>query len=146
VPLGIIILFLLASDAGLVKAGSLIISLAVGSLILYGTFSVAGTHDYLSWNRARWQALNNLETEQRAGPDEIDGGYEFNGWYLYDSNYRASPGKSWYWVARDDFMVALAPVPGFTEMKRYHFQRWLPPGEGSILILRRTQASSVEVP
>lgn len=146
VPLGIVILFLLASDVGLAKAGSLIISLAAASLILYGTFSIAGTHDYLSWNRARWQALNNLETEQRVRPDEIDGGYEFNGWYLYDSNYRASPGKSWYWVARDDFMIAFGPVPGFTEMKRYHFQRWLPPGEGSILTLRRTQARSAEAP
>jgi hypothetical protein len=144
VPLGIVILFLLASDVGLVKAGSLITSLAVASLILYGTFSIAGTHDYLSWNRARWQALNNLETEQRVGPDEIDGGYEFNGWYLYDSNYRASPGKSWYWVAGDDFMIAFEPVPGFTEMKRYPFQRWLPLGEGSILVLRRTQANSGE--
>jgi hypothetical protein len=150
VPLGIVILFLLASDVGRAKAGSLVVnmnmSLAVASLILYSTFSIAGTHDYLSWNRARWQALNNLETEQRVRPDEIDGGYEFNGWYLYDSNYRASPGKSWYWVARDDFMIAFGPVPGFAEMKRYHFQRWLPPGQGSILVLRRTQASSAEVP
>jgi hypothetical protein len=144
VPLGIVILFLLASDAGLAKAGSLIVSLAVASLILYGAFSIAGTHDYLSWNRARWQALNNLETEQRVGPDDIDGGFEFNAWYLYDPNYRASPGKSWYFVARDDFMIAFAPVPGFTEMKRYPFQRWLPPGKGNILVLRRTQANSGE--
>jgi len=141
VPLGIVILFLLARDASRAKAGSLFISLAVASLILYGAFSIAGTHDYLSWNRARWQALNNLETEQRVGPDEIDGGFEFNASYLYDPNYKASPGKSWYFVARDDFMIAFTPVPGFTEMKRYHFQRWLPPGEGNILVLRRTQAN-----
>ena len=146
VPLGIVILFLLVSDVGPAKAGSLTMPLAVASLILYGAFSIAGTHDYLSWNSARWQALNNLETEEPVRPDDIDGGFEFNGWYLYDSNYRASPGKSWWWVARDDFMIAFGPVPGFTEMKRYHFQRWLPPGEGSILILRRTQASSAEAP
>jgi hypothetical protein len=146
VPLGIVILFLLASDAGRAKAGSLIISLAVASLILYGAFSIAGTHDYLSWNRARWQALTNLETERRVGPDDIDGGFEFNAWYLYDSSYRASPGKSWYFVARDDFMIAFEPVAGFTELKRYHFQRWLPPGEGSILVLRRTQANSAAAP
>jgi hypothetical protein len=146
VPLGIVILFLLASDAGRAKAGSLVvsISLAVASLILYGAFSIAGTHDYLSWNRARWQALNNLETEQRVGPAEIDGGFEFNASHLYDPSYKASPGKSWYFVARDDFMIAFEPVPGFTEMKRYPFQRWLPPGEGSILVLRRTLANSGE--
>jgi hypothetical protein len=142
VPLGIVILFLLVSDGGGAKAGSIIASLAVASLIFYGAFSIAGTHDYLSWNRARWQALNNLETEQRVGPGEIDGGFEFNAWYLYDPSYRASPGKSWYFVARDDFMIAFEPVPGFTEMKRYPFQRWLPPGEGIILVLRKTQANS----
>jgi hypothetical protein len=146
VPLGIVILFLLARDVGRAKAGSLIVSLAVASLILYGAFSIAGTHDYLSWNRARWQALNNLEIEQRVGPDVIDGGFEFNAGYLYDPNYRASPAKSWYFVARDDFMIAFEPVAGFTELKRYHFQRWLPPGEGSILVLRRTQASSAAAP
>src|ERR1019366_1868230 len=43
VPLGIVILFLLASEVGVAKAGSLITSLAVASLILYGTFSIAGT-------------------------------------------------------------------------------------------------------
>jgi hypothetical protein len=139
VPLGIVILSLLVSEVGPAKAGSLVISLAVASLILYGAFSIAGTHDYLSWNRARWQALNHLETEQRVRPDEIDGGFEFNAWYLYDPNYRASPGKSWYWVARDDFMIAFGQVPGFTEIKRYPFQRWLPPGEGSILILQKNE-------
>jgi 4-amino-4-deoxy-L-arabinose transferase-like glycosyltransferase len=148
VPLGIVILFLLARDAGRAQTGSLAvninISLAVACLILYGAFSIAGTHDYLSWNRARWQALNNLETEQRVGPGEIDGGFEFNALYLYDPGYKARPGKSWYFVARDDFMIAFEPVPGFTEMKRYPFQRWLPPGDGNILVLRRTQANSGE--
>ena len=40
----------------------------------------------------------------------------------------------------DDFMIAFGPVPGYKEMKRYHFQRWLPPGEGTILILRKNDA------
>jgi hypothetical protein len=144
VPSGIVILFLLVNDVGRTKAkaGSLIMPLAVVSLLLTCAFSIAGTHDYLSWNRARWQALNNLTTEQRVGPDDIDGGFEFNGWYLYDANYRVQPGKSWWWVVRDNFMITFGPVPGFTEIKRYHFRRWLQPGEGSILVLRRAQASS----
>jgi len=146
VPLAIVILFLLVSDVGPAKAGTLARPSAVASLILYGAFSIAGTHDYLCWNRARWQALNNLTTEQRIRPGDIDGGFEFNGWYLYEPNYRAIPGKSWWWVVRDNFMITFGPVPGFTEMKRYHFRRWLPPGEGSILILRKTQASSAEAP
>ncbi len=89
---------------------------------------------------ARWEALDNLVSEERVRPDDIDGGFEFNAWYLCDPNYRPSPEKSWCWVTNDDFMIAFGPVPGYKEMKRYHFQRWLPPGEGTILILRKNDA------
>jgi hypothetical protein len=140
-PLGIAIVTLLVSEAGPGKAGSVILPFAVGSLVLYAALSVAGTHDYLSWNRARWQALNDLLTEQRVPACKIDGGFEFNGWYFYDPNYRATPEKSWWWVAGDDFMVTSRRVPGFTELKRYPFRRWLPPAVSNILALRRTTPS-----
>jgi hypothetical protein len=138
VPLGIAIVILLVSNVSASKAGSAIRTVAMASLVLYGTFSIAGTHDYLSWNRARWQALNNLQAEQRVTAADIDGGFEFNGWNLYDSYYRATSTKSWWWVFGDDFMVTFGPVPEFTEIKRYTFPRWLPPGKGNILVLRRT--------
>jgi hypothetical protein len=40
-------------------------------------FAIAGTRDYFSWNRARWQALNVLMSRYGVSPSEIDGGYEF---------------------------------------------------------------------
>lgn len=36
---------------------------------------------------------------------EIDGGFEFNGWYLYDAAYKSTPPKSWWWVHQDTYMV-----------------------------------------
>ena len=56
-------------------------------LALYAAFSVPATHDYLAWNRARWRATDFL---MQAGvtPRQIDGGYEFNGWYLYSPSYK----------------------------------------------------------
>ena len=138
VPLGIAIIILLVRDFGPGNAGYPTRLLAAAGLVLYGAFAIAGTHDYLSWNRARWQALNHLVREQRVSTDDIDGGYEFNGWYLYDSKYRETPEKSGWWVLGNDFMVTFGPVPQFTELRRYPFRRWLPPGEGDILILRRT--------
>ena len=137
VPLGIAIVILLVSNVSLGQAGPAFRTVAIASLVLYGTFSIAGTHDYLSWNRARWQALNNLAAE-RVTPIDIDGGFEFNGWYLYDLDYIPRLKKSWWWVFRDDFMVTFGPVPEFTEIRRYPFRRWLPPGEGNILVLRRS--------
>src|SRR5216684_2548164 len=117
---------------------------AVVTLALCGVFSVAGTHDYLSWNRVRWQALNNLMQEQHVSPKQMDGGVEFNAWYLYSRSYpnpllsvdidwnkkpesmerKPAPTKSWWWVASDDYVVTFGPVPGFTELKCYQFQRW----------------------
>lgn len=35
-------------------------------------------------------------------------------------------------------MVTFGPVPGYAELGRYPFRRWLPPGEDHILIVRRT--------
>ena len=138
VAVGIAMIGLLVSELGPSKADSSIMLLAVLSLALYGAFSVAGTHDYLCWNRARWQALNHLMNERRVPANDIDGGYEFNGWYLYDPKYRATPWKSYWWVAGDDFMITFGPAWGFTELSRYPFQRWLPPSEGNILVLRKT--------
>jgi hypothetical protein len=138
VAVGIPVVILMVSNLSPGRAGSAIRTVAIASLVLYGTFSIAGTHDYLSWNRARWQALNNLAVEQRVTPIDIDGGFEFNGWYLYDLNYIPRLKKSWWWVFRDDFMVTFGPVPEFTEIRRYPFRRWLPPGEGNILVLRRS--------
>jgi hypothetical protein len=139
VPLGIAVIFVLVSDAGWGKVDSRTMPLAVASLVLYGVFSIAGTHDYLSWNRTRWQALNNLMTEQRLSVQDIDGGYEFNGWYLHEQKDRENAGpEAYWWTTGADFRVSLGPVPGYSELRRYQFRRWLPPAEGNILVLRRT--------
>ena len=49
------------------QAKSRLVPLAVPGLVPYGAFAVAGTHDYLSLNRVRWQALNRLMQDGRTG-------------------------------------------------------------------------------
>ena len=64
-------------------------------VLLISFFSVAGTHDYLAWNRARWQALTYLES-QGVENTQIDGGYEYNGWHQTSHrNPEHLHGKSW---------------------------------------------------
>jgi len=141
VPLGITLIIFLAKDVSPGKPRFPLMPLAVLGVFLYGAFSVAGTHDYLSWNRARWQALNNLMTGQQISAHDIDGGYEFNCWYLYDQDYRMTPEKSWWFVDGDDYLVTFGRVSGYRQMKRYPFPRWLPPARGNILVLRRTPST-----
>ncbi|MDD4871424.1 MAG: glycosyltransferase family 39 protein [Kiritimatiellae bacterium] len=104
-------------------------------------FSVAATHDYFSWNRARWDAVNELTTGQNISWTKIDGGFEFNGWYGYDVNhprgYPENKAKSWWWVKDDEYIIALGPIPGYSKEKEYPFDRLIPPGHGSVLVLHR---------
>ena len=106
-------------------------------LVMYGGFSVAATHDYLSWNRSRWIALHSLIDGGKVPPNQIDGGLEFNGWLLCDAKYVTKPGKSWYWVYDDEYVITFGPLAGYTEMGRYPFHRWLFFNESNIFVLHR---------
>lgn len=106
-------------------------------LAVFACFSVAATHDYLSWNRARHAAYHRLR-ERGIPPGRIDGGFEINAWL------RAGPfnpvdkrGKSWWPVNRDDYALAFGPIEGFTPEGGVAFPTWLPPGRDSLYILRR---------
>ena len=121
------------------------ISIASVIMLIYGGFTIGATHDYLSWNRVRWQALHDLMQKDQISPNHIDGGYEFNGWYLYDFNYKTKPGKSSWWVDRDDFMITFGSLPNYEELKRYPTGRWLPFGPETIFILRKKAVGIVKL-
>ena len=118
---------------------------ALALALLYAGFSVAATHDYFSWNRARWTALDEWVNARHVSPDQMDGGFEFNGWYRYDPDQPADreppADRSWWWVADDEFVIALGPVPGYAEVARHPFSRWLGKSPGAIRVLQREEPS-----
>jgi len=103
-------------------------------------YAVAGTRDYLTWNRTRWTALAEL---QRADipPEKIDGGFEFNGWHLYNPNYHPTEKKSNWWVVDDEYLLCFDEMRGYDKIKEYTYSRWLPPSRGQILVLKRKEPS-----
>lgn len=121
-----------------------LVCLAMIMLLFSGWFTIGATHDYLSWNRVRWQALENLMQESKISPNYIDGGYEFNGWYLYSIKYKGKREKSWWWVDKDDYMVSFNAIDGYKEVKRYPFKKWLPFGPTNILVSRKNTADSIQ--
>ncbi|HNX68631.1 MAG TPA: glycosyltransferase family 39 protein [Candidatus Omnitrophota bacterium] len=120
------------------STGRLRMAVALVLLALIGYFSVAATHDFMTRNRTRWDVLRYLMIRQGIPPGEIDGGYEFNGWYTYDSNYHKKTGMNWWWVADDQYRISYNPsVEGYVPLHGVSYKRWLPPGEGYIFILKR---------
>ncbi|WP_295634949.1 hypothetical protein [Novosphingobium sp.] len=113
-------------------------------LALSAGFSILGTREYNNWNVARWASLNRL-MKDGVSPREIDGGFEFNGVYLYDFNYHdtsksTTRAKSWWWVDDDRYMIAFGPMEGFHTFRTMPFDKPLTGGRGTIYTLKRDEA------
>ncbi|MEO6028361.1 MAG: glycosyltransferase family 39 protein [Candidatus Binatia bacterium] len=121
---------------------------AVVLTALLAWYALAGTHDYLAWNRARYAGLAAL-TDAGISPREIDGGMEFNAWALAadlgtaptDAQARSGQAptvKSWWWVIDDRFVVSFRPLPGYAVRQSLPYSRWLGGGDGRVVILERS--------
>ena len=106
-------------------------------IVISAAFSVLAMHDYLAWNSTRWKALVSLMEREGVSPTVIDGGYEFNGWHLYEPGPLGRSGKSWWWVDDDEYVIASGPIAGYTEIASYPFERWLLGAQSRIVVLQR---------
>jgi 4-amino-4-deoxy-L-arabinose transferase-like glycosyltransferase len=120
---------------------------AWAALALVAFFSVAGTHDYMAWNRARDTAVDRL-LERGVGIEEIDAGMEFGGWNLAAELDRwpnkaevrigrSAEDKSWWWVIDDRYVVSMQPLPGYSIYDEEAYSEWLVPGTAKIYVLER---------
>ena len=85
---GVLAIVLLLGSAGQTVAFSrrrgwrrpFLVALAVLPL---AWFTLAGLHDYFRWNDARWSLAH--QALKVVGPDNLDGGFEVNGWLNYNN-------------------------------------------------------------
>lgn len=113
-------------------------ALSLALVAVYAAVSVAATHDYLAWNRTRWIATSTL-MQSGISPNQIEGGYEFNGWYLSNLKYKRVQNKMGWWVDGDEYIIASGPLSGYKEVHRFDFHRWLPLADASVVVLHRAQ-------
>jgi len=142
VPIGIVLLLATIPSSSFVffRRYASILFLLAGAW-----FSIAGTANYLSWNRARWNALHYLMDEKGIPYTHIDGGFAFNGYYGYTdadiSRLKDHPGpdrKSWWWVQDDQYLLAFGPIKGYSVLKTYPCAGTLfPASMSSVFVLRR---------
>lgn len=118
----------------------IMVGASVALISLYAFVGIAGTRDYLAWNRVRWDALQTLMKKNGIPASQIDGGYEFNGWFLYDPSYPTDfrrTDKSWWWVRDNKYLVTFGPVSGYRQIAEYDYFRILPPQRAKLLVLKR---------
>jgi hypothetical protein len=110
---------------------------ALASILVYAAFSVGAVHDYMAWNRTRWQATRYVTNDVGVPAERLDGGFEFNGSYTYSEDYVRAPNKSPWWVKDDEYVIAFDVLPGYGVFRMYPVKSWLPTGIKRIYVLRR---------
>jgi hypothetical protein len=129
----------------------MILAASIVLLFFLAAYSTLAEQDFMSWNRARWQALGDLE---RFGVSalRIDGGYEYN--YTvnpallrevgqgtaYSFTHRgAYPRCNWRWwsVSGEDYVLSFSPLPGYYTVGWYPFFGALTMSERNMFILQR---------
>lgn len=128
------------------------IGVAVVLLLFYGVVTVAGTHDHLASNRVLWRALKDAMVDGKVKPNQIDGGFEFNGWYFGNNLKTCNPAykrnatrttvepidfKCLYDNENWRYRMSYIPEAGFIIEKQYHFRRWLPWRDQTLYVLRK---------
>jgi hypothetical protein len=66
-------------------------ALSIICVVPLAWYTVAGLHDYFRWNEARWELARKALTEVE--PDNLDGGFEVNGWLNLDYQKRKTTPK-----------------------------------------------------
>ena len=113
-------------------------TLSLSLIVPYIYFSISATHDFLSLNKARWQALDYLTNEENISPKEIDGGFEFNAWHLFKfENYHPDVNKRWWWIEKDNYIVTSEKVQGYNVIKEYEYKQWMPYKNCPLFILQK---------
>jgi hypothetical protein len=132
-PLGIV-LALVVSTQRPSRAGRGAAAVAIAVLSF---FAIAGTAEYLDWNRARWSAYSWLRANG-VTLEQMDGGYEINSMLALRAG-RKDLGKPGVGVVDDRFILTFnRNVAGFEPLRSFEYDRWLGLRNGSVWVQRRS--------
>jgi hypothetical protein len=97
--------------------------IAIAALSL---FCVAAMHDYMEWNRIRWDMGRSL-LEQGVNPLFIVGGFEFNAWYNYDTFVARGNIANVYhwWYDRRDYIISTSLQQGYDLLGKKEYFSWV---------------------
>jgi hypothetical protein len=135
----LLILFTGVNDRENGAVNTISFSAAGIGLAAFMAFSVAANHDYMEWNRIRWEMGRNL-LAGGVDPLSIVGGFEFNAWYNYDTflaRGNISKVRQW-WYDRRDYLISMTPQDGYEIKQKKSYYSWVHLRPISIYLLRGT--------
>lgn len=118
--------------------------LALVLLAVLAAASIALMHDWLAWNSARWALGRRAVAEYGIPPQDIEGGFEWDGWFTERGGpARADPPRltlpaNYYWFPQitGRYALSFSPLPGADVVAREPYRLWLSPGERFFYLLR----------
>lgn len=124
------------------------------ALLASGIISVALMHDWLAWNSARWELGREAVLQRGIRPDEIEGGFEWDGWYASEDpqNPQANPDRKhsanevpglnlllsrfYFPSVCGRYAISFSKLPASKSITTKSYQVWLPPVCREMLLLR----------
>jgi hypothetical protein len=109
------------------------------ALVALGAFSVAATHDYMQWNRIRWDMGRRL-IERGVDPLSIVGGFEFNAWHNYDTFLARGniAGVHHWWFDRRDYVISMSPQAGYEILEKKEYFSWVHRRPVALYVIRNS--------
>ena len=122
-PLALFLAVLHSRSAAAARPAAL---LACALTAVLAWVSIAGTRDYLAWNRIRWEMGNEL-LARGVDPLQIAGGFEFNAWHNYDTfRARGQVERVFHWWYDDPlYLISMDVEPGYQILRKTEYGSWL---------------------
>ncbi len=135
-PLALVALVLnVGGEIRINRPSILALAVVVSGIFLLSVFT---EKDLMNWQRTRWAALRDLESKG-VSPGEIDGGFEYNAWYKPGKGfYPDSDPRSWWWVDRDDYLIANGEYPGYKMINVYTYPHFVPYTTDTLFVLQKS--------
>ncbi len=120
--------------------------LILPTFVILSVYSICAEQDYMSWNRARWDAAHWLEAKG-VSPSSIDGGAEYDfdhNHLLYNTRFKgAEPYCHWRWwsITGEQYIISFSPVPGYEQVAMQRYWSALTPFKHrELFILKKSSA------
>jgi Dolichyl-phosphate-mannose-protein mannosyltransferase len=126
---------------------------ALAMLAIFGIVSVGLMHDWLAWNSARWALGRRAVNELGVDPQDIEGGFEWNGWHSPVPRHKDPPRQpigpvlnfthDFFPHVNGRYGLSYSVLPGTTVVESEPYREWLLPGQKRFFLL---QAAPKSVP